>query len=59
MHDVSCGNSLLEMLNPILWEQETICLKCQILFSGKSKKHHLSSAESAHSLLSVKYILHV
>ena len=36
--------------------KETICIKCQILLSGKSKKNiiKLSSAESAHSMVRVK-----
>ena len=35
---------------------ETICMKCQILFSGKNKKNiiSLSSAEFAHSIATVK-----
>ena len=33
--------------------KETICMKCQILFSRKNKKNiSLSSAESAHSMVS-------
>ena len=36
--------------------RETICMKCQSLFSGKNKKNiiKLSPAESAHSMVSVK-----
>ena len=35
---------------------ETICMKCQILFSGKNKNYliKVSSAESAHSMVSVE-----
>ena len=36
--------------------QETICLKCQILFSGKNKKNiNLSSAELAQRVVTVKF----
>ena len=52
--DISCklslGGSLHEMSNPILKKsEETVCMKCQILFSGKNKKNiiNLSSAEFA------------
>ena len=43
-YDTSCK------LSPL----ETICMKCQIPFSRKSKKNitNLSSAESAHSMVS-------
>ena len=36
---------------------ETICMKCQILFSGKNKKNivNLSSAEIAQRAVKVKY----
>ena len=36
--------------------KETICMKCQILFSRKNKKSIISllSAEFAHSVVSVK-----
>ena len=34
------GDNLHEMSNPVFWEQlETICMKCQIQFSGKNKKN--------------------
>ena len=35
---------------------QTICMKCQIIFSGKNKKNliSVSSNESAHSMVSVK-----
>ena len=35
---------------------EKICIKCQILFSGKNKKNitNLSSAEFAHKVVTVK-----
>ena len=35
---------------------ETICMKCQILFSGKNKKNiiNLSSAENAQRVVKVK-----
>ena len=38
--------------------KETICMICQIIFSGKHKKNliSLSSAESPHIMLSVKLI---
>ena len=44
--DISCKLSL----------KETICMKCQILFSGKNKKNNiiLSSAENAQRVLKVK-----
>ena len=36
---------------------ETICMKCQILFSGKNKKYYnLSSAELAQRVVKVKEI---
>ena len=46
MHIVSNGDNLHEMSNPVFWE--TICMKCQILFSGKNKKKYfnMSSAEN-------------
>ena len=36
--------------------KETICMKCQILFSGKNKKNiiNLSSAENAQRVVTVK-----
>ena len=39
---------------------ETICMKCQILFSRKIKKNiiSLSSAESAHNMVSVNFSQH-
>ena len=39
-------------------EEETICMKCQILFSRENKKNiiSLSSAESAHSVVSVNTV---
>ena len=45
--DISCK------LSPL----ETICMKCQILFSGKNKKNiiNLSSAELAQGVVKVKY----
>ena len=44
--DISCKLSLME----------TICIKCQILFSGKNKKNfiNLSSAELAQRVVKVK-----
>ena len=39
MQIVSLGDNLHEMSNPVFWEKETICMKCQILFSGKNKKN--------------------
>ena len=36
MQIVSLGDSLHEMSNPA---KETVCMKCQILFSGKNKKN--------------------
>ena len=38
--------------------KETVCMKCQILFSGKNKKNiiSLSSAEFARSMLSVNWL---
>ena len=50
------------MSNPVLWgkitSEETICMKCQILFSGKNKKNiiNLLSAEFTHSTVSVKVL---
>ena len=48
--DISCKLSQLE----------TICMKCQILFSGKNKKNitNLSSAELAKRVVKVKIYLH-
>ena len=45
-YDVSCK------LSPM----ETICMKCQIMFSGKNKKNiiNLSSAELAQRVVKVK-----
>ena len=39
---------------------ETICMKCQILFSGKNEKNifSLSSSELAQRVVKVKYIFH-
>ena len=51
-----------EMSNPVFWkkflEMETLCMKCQILFSGKKKKKkkniiNLSSAELAQRVVKV------
>ena len=36
--------------------EEAVCMKLQILFSGKNKKNILLYAESAQSMLSVKHI---
>ena len=43
-------------LGKIRKTKETICLKCQILFSGKNKKNiiNLSSAENAQKVVKVK-----
>ena len=40
-------------------EKETICMKCQILFSGKNKKNNiiLSSAENAQRVVKVNAYL--
>ena len=37
---------------------ETICMKCQILFSGKNKKYinDLSSAEFAHRVVKINHL---
>ena len=37
--------------------KETICMKCQILFSGKNKKNNinLSTAENAQSVVKVNF----
>ena len=45
-NDISCKSS----------PKETICMKCQILFSGKNKKNiiNLSSAENAQRVVKVK-----
>ena len=53
MQIVSNGDSLHEMSNPVL---ETICMKCQILFSGNNKKNviNLSSDELAQREVKVK-----
>ena len=39
------------------FDMETICMKCQMLFSGKNKKNiiNLSSAELAQRAVKVKY----
>ena len=51
-----------EMSNPVFWkkflEMETLCMKCQILFSGKKIKNkkniiNLSSAELAQRVVKV------
>ena len=44
MQTVFIEDNLPEISNPVFWEKgklETICLKCQILFSGKNKKNIL------------------
>ena len=64
--DISCklspffqktGYDILCKLSP----KETICMKCQILFSGKNKKNiiNLSSAENAQRVVKVKHIVFI
>ena len=51
------GSRNYEKIPDLLWQTvETICMKCQILFSGKNKKNiiNLSSAEFAQRMVKVK-----
>ena len=48
----SIGYNLHEMSNPVFLGKYFLCMKCQILFSGESKKNvtNLSTAELARKL---------
>ena len=51
MQIVPNRDNLQEMSNSVFWEIGEICMKCQILFSGKNKNNiaNLMSAELAQS----------
>ena len=61
MQIVSIGDNLHEISKPVFWEKkkETICMKYQILFSGKNKKNisKWCLLKNLPRVLSVKYLI--